>query len=89
MALYYFDVDDNGELYSDDQGVECRDFAEVRYEAIRALAEMTREALPGGDHHKVVIVVRDSGCDLVFRASIVFEVEAERFPAGSSPDSHA
>ncbi|MER8808112.1 DUF6894 family protein [Mesorhizobium australicum] len=90
MALYYFDVDDNGTVFHDHQGTECQDVATVRYEAIRAIAEMTRDALPDGDHHKLTMIVRDSGGDLVFRASILFEVETERFSSvGSSPDSHA
>ncbi|WP_435302893.1 DUF6894 family protein [Mesorhizobium australicum] len=49
--------------------------ATVRYEATRAIAEMTRDALRTGDHHKLTMIVRDSGGDLVFRASILFEVE--------------
>ncbi|MGX5839766.1 DUF6894 family protein [Mesorhizobium sp. ArgA1] len=81
MALYYFDVDDNGEVDPDVQGVECNDLAEARYQAIRALGDITREALPDGDHHKLVMVVRDSGGNLILRASILFEVESEPVPA--------
>lgn len=86
MALYYFDFDENGVAEPDPHGIECSDLAEVRYQAVRALADMTREALPDGDHHKLVVAVRDSGGNLIFRASILFEVEAERLPTGSSPD---
>ncbi|MEI9419643.1 hypothetical protein O7A70_00385 [Mesorhizobium sp. Cs1299R1N1] len=91
MTLFYFDVDDNGTIFHDDEGTECPDVAAVRYEATMALAEMTKDALPNGDHHEMVIVVRDDGGDLVLRASIVFNVEAERAssPSRSSPDSHA
>ncbi|WP_149902764.1 hypothetical protein [Mesorhizobium sp. SARCC-RB16n] len=91
MALYGFDVDDNGTIFHDYEGKGCQHIPAVRYEAIRALAEMTRDALPDGDHHKMVIVVRDEGGDSVFRASIVFNVEAERSSCASlsSPDSHA
>ncbi|WP_442920965.1 DUF6894 family protein [Mesorhizobium sp. Cs1299R1N3] len=51
----------------------------------------TRDALPDGDHHKMVMVVRDEAGDLVFRASIVFNVEAEgsQLSSRSLPDSHA
>ncbi|MBZ9974149.1 hypothetical protein LB555_01740 [Mesorhizobium sp. BR-1-1-10] len=67
------------------------DLPVVKYEAIKALAEMTKDALPDGDHHKLAIVVRDEGGDLALRASIVFHVEEERdsFSSRSSPDSHA
>ncbi|MBZ9777282.1 DUF6894 family protein [Mesorhizobium sp. CO1-1-8] len=90
MALYYFDLDDNGTIFPDDEGTECADLGAVKYEAIKALAEMTKDALPDGDHHRMVIVVRDEGGDLVFRGSIVFNVEAQRSSSASrsSPDSH-
>ncbi|WP_202295178.1 DUF6894 family protein [Mesorhizobium sp. 131-2-1] len=39
MALYYFDVDDNGNIFADDQGIECADFNQVKQEAIRTLVD--------------------------------------------------
>lgn len=83
MALYYFDFDDNGTIFPDDEGTECPDLGAVKYEAIKALAEMTKDALPDGDHHKLAIVVRDEGGDLAFRASIVFNIEEERDSSSS------
>lgn len=47
-----FDFDDNGTIFPDDEGTEGQDLAAVKYEAIKALAEMTKDALPDGDHHK-------------------------------------
>ncbi|TRC98365.1 hypothetical protein FJV76_13800 [Mesorhizobium sp. WSM4303] len=89
MALYYFDVDDNGTFYPDDEGTDCDTFDRVKEEAIRALVEMIKDSLPDGDRHKLVIKVRDDGGDLVLKASLNFEVEAEhRSYGGSSPDSH-
>ncbi|UVK57485.1 hypothetical protein DBIPINDM_008461 (plasmid) [Mesorhizobium sp. AR02] len=55
MALYYFDVDDNGQVFHDDQGTDCKDFAEAKKEAISALMDMIRESLPDGDHHQLSI----------------------------------
>jgi hypothetical protein len=90
MALYHFDVDDNGTLYHDDQGTECADFAKVKNEAIAALAEMMRDSIPDGDHHRLTIKVRDEGGALVFQAALHFDVEAQRPSKGrsSTPDSH-
>ena len=89
MALYYFDVDDNGEVYPDDQGTECATFDQVKEEAISALVEMIRESLPDGDHHRLTIKVRNDGGGVILQASLNFDVEAEhRAGGGSSPDSH-
>ena len=89
MALYYFDVNDNGEVFPDDQGTECATFDQVKEEAIHALVEMIRESLPDGDHHRLTIKVRNEGGGDVLRVSLNFEVEAEhRSGGGSSPDSH-
>jgi hypothetical protein len=90
MALYYFDVDDNGTVYPDDQGTDCDTFDQVKEEATRALVEMIRESLPDGDHHRLMINVRDYGGGLVITVSLNFEVEAEHRSHGgsSSPDSH-
>ncbi|MBZ9776859.1 hypothetical protein [Mesorhizobium sp. CO1-1-8] len=43
-----------------------------------AAAKMAGSALRSHVRLKIVIVVRDEGGDLVFRASIVFNVEAEQ-----------
>lgn len=59
MALYYFDHENDGMMFSDDQGTECQDVAAVRYEAI-SLADITRGALPDGNFHNLVMMVRDS-----------------------------
>jgi hypothetical protein len=89
MAIYYFDVDDNGTVYPDDQGTDCDTFARVKEEAIRALVEMIQERLPDGDRHRLTIKVRNDSGGVVLQVSLNFEVEAEHRSHGrSSPDSH-
>jgi hypothetical protein len=89
MPLYYFDVDDNGTVYPDDQGTDCDTFDRVKEEAIRSLVEMISESLPNGDHHRLSIKVRNDGGGVVLQVSLNFQVEAEhRSGGGSSPDSH-
>ncbi|MES0139277.1 hypothetical protein NKJ88_30700 [Mesorhizobium sp. M0016] len=89
MALYYFDLDENGLVYHDDQGTHCSAFDQVKEEAVRTLVEMIKESLPDGDHHRLTIKVRDDGGGVVLQVSLNFEVEAEhRYGGGSSPDSH-
>ena len=89
MALYYFDVDDNGEVFADDHGTDCDTFDRVKEEAIRALVEMIKDSLPDGDHHRLTIKVRNDGGCVVLQVSLNFEVEAEHRSRGSSsPDPH-
>lgn len=87
MAFYYFDIDDNGDVFHDDQGTECVDFNQVKEEAIRALVEIIKDSLPDGDQHSLRIKVRSEGGELVLQVAISFEVETERDPIQSLPDS--
>lgn len=89
MALFYFDVNDNGHDFPDDQGTDCRDFDHVKEEAIRSLVELIGESLPDGDHHKLKIRVRDDGGHIVLQAVLNFDVEIQRRSRGASPDQHA
>lgn len=84
MAIYFFDVDDNGSLYPDDQGTDCPNFAHVKKEAISALVDMIKETLPDGDHHRLAIKVRDNDGTLILQAALNFDVEEERLAPESS-----
>ena len=75
MAFYYFDIDDNGNVFHDDRGTECVDFNQVKVEAIRALVGMIQESLPDGDQHTLRIKVRSEGGDRVLQVALSFEVE--------------
>ena len=81
MALFYFDVDHNGEKQADDDGTECVDLHHVKQEAIRALVEMVNDELPDGDHHSLSIKVRDDGGTTVLQVGIRFDV-ADGFREG-------
>lgn len=80
MPRYFFDLDDNGELHPDEQGMECRGFAVAKQEAIRALVEMTEDVLPNGDRRLLKIQVRNEAGDLLLQVAMNFEVEVERSP---------
>jgi hypothetical protein len=90
MAIYYFDVEDNGTVFPDDEGTECREFKDVKKEATLALVEIIRESLPDGDHHRLAIKVRDDARTLILQVALNFDVEAEHrsHESSSSPDSH-
>jgi hypothetical protein len=92
MALYHFDIEDNGKIYHDDQGTECATFADVKREASTALAEIMKDAIPDGDHRKMSIRVHDEAGRLVLHVAMNFSVESEHPPgsgSSSSNDHHA
>jgi hypothetical protein len=91
MAIHYFDVDDNGSVFHDDEGTDCPDGESVKKEAILALVEMIKGTLPDGDHHKLSIIVRNEWGEVVVQVALKFDVEKERHSSGGatpSPDRH-
>ncbi|NDV89537.1 hypothetical protein GTW51_23170 [Aurantimonas aggregata] len=73
MARYYFDIDDSGVRFHDEDGIECETLDGVREAAIDALPRMACDALPDGDHHVISISVRDQADKPVFQGSLTLE----------------
>jgi two-component sensor histidine kinase len=48
MPRYFFDFNDTENTLPDDEGVELADLEAAKDEAVRALAEITRDLLPNG-----------------------------------------
>ncbi|MER8549985.1 MULTISPECIES: hypothetical protein [unclassified Mesorhizobium] len=76
MPRYFFDSDEDGIVYSDDQGTLYDDLPLVRKEALRTLAEMARDGLP---HRRIAVKVRDDRGDLVLEVALTFAVETRHF----------
>ena len=56
---FYFDLDDNGRLAPDPDGLPLASLEEARTQAITALAEMARDHKPIADERALSITVRD------------------------------
>ena len=70
MARYFFDIDD-GRFHRDPEGTECATLGEVRQEAMRALAEIARDAIPAdGDRQVFTLSVRDGDGRAVYEATL-------------------
>jgi uncharacterized protein DUF6894 len=80
MAIYYFDIDDNGSVFPDEVGTECSGL-DVKREAISALVGIIGESLPDGDHHRLEIKVRNDSGTVVLRLALNFDVESEDLSA--------
>jgi hypothetical protein len=92
MARYFFDLYDNHHSLRDDEGTETDDLQEVHDEAISALPDMVKEALPDGDHRVFAVKVRDTRDRVIFTASLVldarwigFDPIAETIPQSRQP----
>ena len=67
MPRYFFDLEDNGSLASDEEGFEYRDLALAEAEAVKTLAEIARDALPFRHRRTLAIKVRDRSKRLLLR----------------------
>ena len=75
MALYYFDLIDEGGLSIDEEGVELPSLRAVQAEAARALADMARDAVTTGANKRYMAIdVRDENGP-VMQVRFNFEVE--------------
>jgi len=76
MVRYYFDLDDNGSRFPDDQGTELQTFSEVRSEAIQALADIMRDAALDADHRIIAMSVHNGDGVILFKVSMRLDAEA-------------
>ena len=74
MPRYFFDLQDDAALHLDDEGTELEDTSTARTEAIHALAEFARDALPGGDSKHLHMTVRDAAGITQFELDLVFRL---------------
>ncbi|HZY67449.1 MAG TPA: hypothetical protein VFE52_02610 [Devosia sp.] len=76
MALYFFDTDDGTHVFRDEIGLELDDDQAARDEGARALAELAREYIPGGEPQKnITMWVRNADGTPLLQLSISFAVK--------------
>ena len=72
MPRYFFDIHD-GRFQRDEEGIECPSFEAARREAMVALPEISRWAIPGdGESQAFTVLVRDEGGTIVYTATLTF-----------------
>jgi hypothetical protein len=72
---YFFDIQDGDRILNDTEGLELDGIEAARLEAIRALPDMARDALPDGDQQTFVVRVRDESGQTVLIAALSFVVQ--------------
>jgi hypothetical protein len=75
MPRYYFDSTDGDHHVPDDVGLEFPDLDAAAHEAVQALPDIARDALPDGDRRDFVTNVRDEIGKVLFRATLSLTVE--------------
>jgi hypothetical protein len=73
LPRFYFDIDEDGVITPDEEGIECGTTAAVRETAIDALPGLAAELAMPRDRHVLRIAVRDQTGKPVFHASLIVE----------------
>ncbi|MET0436398.1 MAG: hypothetical protein ABW043_02770 [Devosia sp.] len=87
MPRFFFDIDDNGEVFRDGEGEALPDLAAAEDRARKILVQLAEDEIPyDGPRRAIAITIRsDTGLELL-RASILFKTEAHTKPiAGGDP----
>jgi hypothetical protein len=74
MARFYFDVSVGDDFTRDDVGFEYESLAVAEYEASRAAAEISHDALPRRRASEVCVRVRDGGGHLLLTVEVSINV---------------
>ena len=74
MSRFYFNLREDDELISDDEGIELPTLESARAAAIRGLADCARDAICNADRAGIAVEVLDGGRKPLFVARLVFEV---------------
>jgi hypothetical protein len=73
MERYYFDIRDGETFLRDEEGFEFDRDERARHEAVRALAGIVKDALPGSSGREIAIEVR-KGESTLLTARVIFEI---------------
>jgi hypothetical protein len=76
MPRFFFDTNDGDRILRDEDGSDLAGIGEAKAEAVKALAEVARSGLAGGDYREFAFNVRDEGGHTVFRARLTLVIES-------------
>ncbi|WP_201865181.1 DUF6894 family protein [Microvirga soli] len=82
MPRFYFDVSVGADFTRDDVGFNYESLAVAEYEASRAAAEISQDALPRRRASEVCVYVRDGDSHLLFSVEISMNVRRAAHPLG-------
>ncbi|TPI26621.1 hypothetical protein FJW08_27325 [Mesorhizobium sp. B3-2-1] len=74
MALYYFDLTDNGTACPDTEGTDLPSLESAEDEAARALLEIAKTKMPDGTFREAALHVHDGSCKPIFVVKVTYEL---------------
>lgn len=75
MPRYFFPMEFNGEVKKDNDGVELRDDAVAKREAVLAIAHLAAENIPHDGPMVLSISVLDPAFSVLFKTTVTFSFE--------------
>lgn len=70
VYLYYFDVEEDGEVGHDAHGIELAGDDEAHKEALGLLVAIARDAILKGEQHELLTWVRDRRGEVIYEATL-------------------
>ena len=83
MPMYFFDIDDSGEISRDVFGIELRDLYEARDQALSLLPDIARDHAVDAEHRTITAVVRCHEGRERYRTTLIVQgewIEAPDYP---------
>jgi hypothetical protein len=75
MPRFFFDIDDGDRTYRDDEGLDFPNAEAARDNAVSALPDIARDAMPDGERRDFLVTMRDESGTPIFRASLTLRTE--------------
>ena len=75
MACFFFDIDDGERQTRGDVALEFADATAARDNAVSALPDIARDAMPDGSKRDFTVTMRNEGGIPIFRARLSFSTE--------------
>lgn len=76
MPMFFFDLEQDGKVESDEVGTDLPDMQAARNEAIETLVEIAKDFLPSDGPRKVLaVIIRDKAGKQLHRSELAFAEE--------------
>jgi hypothetical protein len=75
MPRFFFDIDDGDRTYRDDEGLNFSNAKSARDNAVSALPDIARDAMPDEERRDFMVTMRDESGKPIFRASLTLRTE--------------
>lgn len=75
MPRFYFDLYDNDQLTTDDEGIELSSLSEAHSQVQTMLPDIARDTMPDSDRRDLTVIVKGSNKCALFRITLSMRTE--------------